>query len=83
MCFKKIMLNFKIRQCDRFFASKFSSKWLKIEKSKQVRVFFKNHAQQIKQANQIKQTKQATLNQASTAKQTKQCKQAKQSKTSN
>ena len=43
--FLKIMLNFKIQMGNRCFAIKFSSKWLKMEKSKQVRVFLKNHAQ--------------------------------------
>ena len=47
------MLNFKIRICDRCFAIKFSSKWLKMEKSQQVRVFFKNHAQLQKKSAQF------------------------------
>ena len=40
------MLNFKIRIFGRFFAIEFSSKWRKMEKLQQVRVFFKNHAKQ-------------------------------------
>ena len=52
------MLNFKIRIFDRCFAIKFSSKWLKMEKSQQVRVLSKQ-AKQIKQAKYIKQAKQS------------------------
>ena len=98
MCFQKIMLNFKIRICDRFFAIKFSSKWRKMEKSQQVRVFFKNHASKLskpskssrqsksskssKASKSSKSSKPSKPSKAKRASLAKQTKQAKQSKQS-
>ena len=77
------MLNFKIRIFDRCFAIKFSSKWLKMEKSQQVRVLSKQAANLVSQANQAGEVNQASqAKQANQAKQLNQAKQASQAKQS-